>query len=79
MFIIFVFLTPGSGMGKKIKIRNRDKHPGSHFRELGTIFGLKILKCFDVDPESGIFSPWIRDPRGKTQTGINIPDPQHCP
>jgi hypothetical protein len=29
-----VFLTPGSGMGKKIKIRIRDEHPGSYFWEL---------------------------------------------
>jgi hypothetical protein len=28
------FLTSGSEMGKKIKIRIRDEHPGSYFREL---------------------------------------------
>jgi hypothetical protein len=34
------FLTPGSGMGKKIRIR--DKQPGSYFRELrNNFFGLK--------------------------------------
>jgi hypothetical protein len=30
------FLTPGSGMGKKI--RSRDKQPGSYFRELRNNF-----------------------------------------
>jgi hypothetical protein len=34
---------------------------------LETIFGLKILNFFDVDPDpgSGIFLPWIRDRNGK--------------
>jgi hypothetical protein len=34
------FFTPGSGMGKKIKIRIRigDEHPGSYFRKLGNNF-----------------------------------------
>ncbi len=36
----------------KIKIRIRDEHPGSYFREL---FGLKALIFFDADPVSGIF------------------------
>jgi hypothetical protein len=34
------FLTPGSGMGKKIKIRIRDEHPGSEMRNN---FLVKIL------------------------------------
>ncbi len=44
-------------MGKKIKIRIRDEHPGSYFRELETVFRLNILKFFDADPDpgSGIF------------------------
>jgi hypothetical protein len=43
-------------MGRKIKIRIRDEHPGSYFRELGNnFFGYKILKLFDADPGSGIF------------------------
>ncbi len=51
------FLTPGSGMGK-----NQDPDPGSGSRmkipglnsdSLGTIFGFKILKLFDVDPDPG--------------------------
>jgi hypothetical protein len=32
------FLTPGSGMGKKIRIRIRDEQPGSYFRELRNNF-----------------------------------------
>jgi hypothetical protein len=31
-------LTPGSGIGDVKKIRIRDKHPGSHFRELRNNF-----------------------------------------
>jgi hypothetical protein len=44
---------PGSGMGKKIKIRIRDIHPGSYFRELRNNFLGKILKFFDADPNPG--------------------------
>jgi hypothetical protein len=70
---LFDPLDPGSGMGKKIKIRIRDEHPGSYFRELRNKFWLKILKLFDAvaDPGSGnLFDPG---------SGINIPDPpQHC-
>jgi hypothetical protein len=39
------FLTLGSGMGKI-----RDEQPGSYFRELKTIFWVKILKFSVVDP-----------------------------
>jgi hypothetical protein len=48
----------------KIKISIRDEHPGSYFRELGNIFGLKILKFIDADPDPGVTEssrPWIRD------------------
>jgi hypothetical protein len=52
----------------KIKIRIRDEHPGSYFRELTveTIFGVKILKFFDADADPGsgnLFDPGsgIRD------------------
>jgi hypothetical protein len=40
------------------KIRIRDEQPDYDFRELKNIFGLKILKFFDEDPDpgSGIFS-----------------------
>jgi hypothetical protein len=50
---------PGSGMRKKIWIRIRVEHPRYffcfcfHVKE--QLFGLKILKFFDADPESGIF------------------------
>jgi hypothetical protein len=44
------FLIQGSGIDKKIKIRIRDEHAGSYFRELRTIFWVKILKCIDADP-----------------------------
>ncbi len=37
---------PGSGAGVKIKIRIRDPE------SLETIFGFKILKFFDAEPES---------------------------
>jgi hypothetical protein len=41
----------GSGSGMLI----RDEHPVYIFENLETIFGLKILKFFYVDPGSGIF------------------------
>jgi hypothetical protein len=50
-----------------------------HFsKNLETIFGFKILKFFDADPESKIFL--TRDPGWKNSDPgfrINIPDPQH--
>jgi hypothetical protein len=56
-----IFLTPGDGIriryGEKIRIR--DEHPRSFFRELrNSFFGLKIFKFFDADPDPGsrIFS-----------------------
>jgi hypothetical protein len=82
-------LDPRSGMGKKIEIRIQSEHPGSYFRELGTIFGFKILQFFGFkilqffyasgtrnlfDPGSGI------QPGSKkcgSRSGINISDPQH--
>jgi hypothetical protein len=44
-------------MGKKIKIRIRNKHPRSYSESLETNFGVEILKFFDADadPGSGIF------------------------
>ncbi len=40
------------------KIRIRDEHPGSYFRELrNNVLGLKILKFFDADPDPGFFRP----------------------
>ncbi len=68
------FLTPGSGMGK-----NEDPQPGSgsgmnipdHISEsLETIFGVKILKFFDADPDLG--SGNLFDPEWKKLgSGIN--------
>jgi hypothetical protein len=61
-------------MSKKVKIRIRDEHPGSYIRALRNNF-LGGLKYFDADP--GIFL--VLDPgRKKYESGINIPDPQHC-
>jgi hypothetical protein len=55
------FLTPGSGMGKKIRIRIRNKQPGSYFRELkNPFFGVKILKFFYADLGWKIFGSGIR-------------------
>jgi hypothetical protein len=63
----------GSALTKLSRIRNRiDPNPGE------TIFGVKILKFFDKDPDpgSGIFLNW--DPGWKKfGSGINILDPQH--
>jgi hypothetical protein len=72
-------LTPGSGIrdGKKVSIRIRDEQPGSYFRELiNHFFGVKILKFFDADPESGIETVRIRDPGWKkVGSGIRDKDP----
>jgi hypothetical protein len=71
------FLTTGSGIrdGYKIRIRIRDEHPRSYFREFRNNFhflcGSRIQDGKNSDPVSGmeIFGYGIRD--------INIPDPQH--
>jgi hypothetical protein len=70
------FLTPGSGMGKKIRIRIRDEQPGANFREqisesLETNFWVKILKFFDGNPGSEIWNPF--DPGFKIWNGKNYP------
>ncbi len=74
------FLTPGSGMGKKVRIRIQDPwwttQPGSYFLELRNhFFGLKYLNSLMR----------IRDGKiriralgwKKVGSGINIPDPQY--
>jgi hypothetical protein len=46
-----------------------------------SVFGLKILKFFDADPDLGSCQPWIQDGTNRIRdsgSGINIPDPQHC-
>jgi hypothetical protein len=57
---------PDPGFGA-VKIRFRDEHPGSYFRELRKNFWVQnsVLKFFDVDPNpgSGIFL--TRDPGWK--------------
>ncbi len=65
-------------MGKKSRsesgIRIRDK--GRISESLETIYGVKILKFFDADPDLGIFL--TLDPGWeKFGSGIHIPDPQH--
>jgi hypothetical protein len=69
------FLTPGSGMGKNIKIRIRYVQPGSYFRELATatIFGVK--NTYSLMRIRNIFVPGSG--MEKFGSGINIPDPQH--
>jgi hypothetical protein len=67
------------GWLKKIKIR--DDHPRSYFRELRNNFWVKIILFFaaDADRDPGIFLTRIRDPHWKKfGSGINIPDPQQC-
>jgi hypothetical protein len=56
------FLTPGSGIGKKMRIRIRDEQPGTYFPELRNNFLVKILEFFDADPRSGMAKIQIRDP-----------------
>jgi hypothetical protein len=63
------FFTPGSGMGKKLGSGSGMKYPNHISESLETIFWVKILKFFDVDPGSGM---------KKFGSGINILDPQRC-
>jgi hypothetical protein len=65
---------------KKIKLRIRDEHPGSYFREIRNNFlGVKIIKFLDADPDPECFWPWIRVGKNSYPgSEINIPDPQHC-
>jgi hypothetical protein len=60
-------------MGKKSRFGSGMNIPDHISESLETIFLVKILTLFDVDPDlgSGIFSPWSPD-------RINFPDPQHC-
>jgi DNA topoisomerase VI subunit A len=40
--------------GKKSGLSGiRDEHPRSFFQSLETVFGLKIIKFFDADPDPG--------------------------
>jgi hypothetical protein len=49
------FLTPGSGMGKKSKSGSGMNIPDHISESLASIFGLKILKFFDADPDPESF------------------------
>jgi hypothetical protein len=62
-------------MDKKSGFGSEMNNPDHIFESLETIFWVKILKFFDVDPGSGIGKIQIRDE--KFGPGINIPDPQH--
>jgi hypothetical protein len=58
-------------MGKKPRSGSGINIMDHNYESLETLFGLKILKFFDADPES--FSPWIRGPiRKKFGSGIRI-------
>jgi hypothetical protein len=76
-------LDPGSGMGKKIRIRIRYEQAGSYLRELKKqFFGLKYLNSLMRIRDGKIR---VRDPGWKKfgsgmkifGSGINIPYPQH--
>jgi hypothetical protein len=61
-----VLFDPGIQDGKKIQDRESGMNiPDLNFLNLVSIFWVKILNFFDADPDPG--------------SGINIPDPQHCP
>jgi hypothetical protein len=59
-----------------------EKNPDPGFAmNIPDFFGLKILKFFYEDPDSGsgiISSLDLGSGTEKIQTEINIPDPQHC-
>jgi hypothetical protein len=72
------FLTPGSGMGKKIRIRIWDEQSESYFRELRNNFCVKHFKDISSfmrirDPGWKKFVSEIRD--GKIPTGIRDKHP----
>jgi hypothetical protein len=48
--------------------------PDHIYKSLETIFGLKILKFFDADPDPGYGIFLTQYP----ESGMNIPDPQKC-
>jgi hypothetical protein len=48
--------------------------PDHFFENLETVIGLKILKLFDADTDPG--SGMNKNP--VPESGINIPDSQHC-
>jgi hypothetical protein len=67
-------------MGKKSRSGSGMSIPDHISESLKTIYGLKILKFFEVDPGpgSGIFLTLAPGSgREKFGSGINTPDPQH--
>ncbi len=64
------------GWVKKIKIRIRDEHPGSYFRELRNNFSGKntyLNSLMRIRIRESFWPGWK-----KFGSGINIPDSQHC-
>ncbi len=59
----------------KIKIRIRDKHPGSYFLEFRNKFWVKILKFFDADADPGSGNLFALD-SGSGMEKIPIRDPE---
>ncbi len=58
-------------MGKKSRSGSGMNIPDHISESVESIFGLKIFKFFDADPDPGLKS-------SVPGSGINIPDPQHC-
>ncbi len=60
-------------------VKNQDNISDHISESLETIFWVKILKFFDVDPDPGSVIFFTLDPGWeKFGSGINILDPQHC-
>ncbi len=82
------FYSSGIRDGKNLDLRygTRDKHPGSYFRALSNNLLNKNtsilceLRNADLDPGSGDpvpFWPLIREGKIRTESRLNIRDPQH--
>jgi hypothetical protein len=66
----FCPLDPGSGMGKKSGCRSGMNNPDHFSESLETIFRVKILKFFAVDPGWKKFGSWMKKIRIRDiQTG----------
>jgi hypothetical protein len=63
-------------MGKKSGSGSGMNNPDHISESFETIFWVKILKFFDVDPGFGMEKIRIRDGK-KFGSGMNIPNPQH--
>jgi hypothetical protein len=60
--VLFGPLDPGWGKNPDPGSGNRDEHPNLVCENLVSVFGLKILKFFDADPDPGSCPSWIGDP-----------------